>query len=86
MTLRESVNYVDGMSADTSPDPGPGAMVDGDTDALTEVARLAERVRRAEADRDRAIRAARGARVSLRKLAEATGLSHQTIANIERSA
>jgi hypothetical protein len=50
--------------------------------AVAAAALLAQRVAREVSDRDRVIRIARREGASLRSLAEATGLSRQTIANI----
>lgn len=50
--------------------------------AIAAAALLAQRAAREVSDRDRVIRIARREGASLRALAEATGLSRQTIANI----
>jgi lambda repressor-like predicted transcriptional regulator len=51
------------------------------TPAVT-VARLAKKARDAKAERDKAIRAMHAAGASLRVIAEAAGLNHNTIAKI----
>lgn len=50
--------------------------------AVAAAALLAERAAQEVADRDRVIRIAKGEGATLRMLADATGLSRQTIANI----
>ena len=50
--------------------------------AVAAAALLAERAAQETSDRDRVIRIARREGATLRRLAEATGLSRQTIANI----
>lgn len=52
------------------------------TDLLTDVARAAARATAALEDRDAAIRRALDQGASLRAVAEAAGVTHQTIANI----
>lgn len=49
---------------------------------LAQVRRLAERAAALTAQRDDAIRQARAAGASLRELAAAAGVSHQTVSNI----